>query len=148
MERDSSPATVSPASDDEGAATVWLGAVGIPIFVVAVAIIIGTGNWISGYSEARDLADSAARAGAQELDLDASRSAGDAWVLDPGAAVATARSFVAGTGRPATSTAAVIGDDQIEVTVTLAVNGWGLIPATTISVTQTATAADGVLTPR
>lgn len=67
--------------------------------VIAVALVMVAGmaydggQIVAAQASARDLAAGAARAGAQEVDVDRLRSTGDA-VLDPGRATAAAQGFL------------------------------------------------------
>lgn len=97
------------------------GSVSAFVAVVAVGLIMVTGmaydggQIVAAQATARDLAASAARAGAQEVDLDRLRSTGDA-TLDPDRATTAAQAFLAQAGF--TGSTRVAGS-SITVTVTV-----------------------------
>jgi Flp pilus assembly protein TadG len=97
------------------------GSVSAFVAVVAVGLIMVTGmaydggQIVAAQATARDLAASAARAGAQEVDLDRLRSTGDA-TLDPDRAMTAAQAFLAQAGF--TGSTRVAGS-SITVTVTV-----------------------------
>ena len=111
--------------------------------VVAVGLVMVAGmaydggQIVAAQATARDLAGSAARAGAQEVDLDRLRSTGDA-TLDPDRATAAAQAFLAQAGF--TGTMRVSGPS---ITVTVSVRQPMRIlpvPDRTVTATDTATA--------
>ena len=118
--------------------------------VVAFALVMVAGMAYDGgqivatQAAARDLAANAARAGAQEVDLDALRSSGDA-LLDPRRAAAAATAYLAEAGHPGAGSASVAGD-AITVTVRLRQEMRILpVPDRTVVATDTATAVPGLL---
>jgi Flp pilus assembly protein TadG len=104
----------------------------------AVAIAVDGGRKLGAISEARDLADNAARAGAQMIDDTIYRTTGTP-TLAPAAATARAQDYLASTGHH--GTVRVTGS-TVTVTVTIDVAGM-FLPATTVSVTETAEAVTG-----
>lgn len=118
------------------------------VAVVALGLIMVAGmaydggRIVAAQATARDLASSAARAGAQEVDLDHLRSTGETR-LDPGRALAAAEGFLA--------REAVAGTARVEgpsVTVTVSVRQPMLILPVgdrIVSATDTATAVDAPL---
>jgi hypothetical protein len=98
---------------DRGSATAW--AIGI---VAVVALLSGAvldgGNAMAARVQALDIAQQAARAGANQLDLGALRNQGVVR-LDPGAAQAAADAFLRQAGANGTATATTA---QVTVTVT------------------------------
>lgn len=117
--------------------------------VIAVALIMVTGLVYDGgqvlatQASASDLAANAARAGAQEIDLDALRASGTIR-LHPERAAAAAEAFL--TARDANGSASVEGA-TITVTVTAHTTMRILpLPARTVRVSDTATATPGVST--
>ncbi len=113
------------------------------VAVVAVGLVMVAGmaydggQIVAAQATARDLAGSAARAGAQEVDLDRLRSTGDA-TLDPDRATAAAQAFLAQAGF--TGTMRVSGPS---ITVTVSVRQPMRIlpvPDRTVTATDTATA--------
>lgn len=97
------------------------GSVSAFVAVVAVGLIMVTGmaydggQIVAAQATARDLAASAARAGAQEVDLDRLRSTGDA-MLDPERATAAAQAFLAKAGFNGSTR---VAGSSITVTVTV-----------------------------
>ena len=119
------------------------GSVSAFVAVVAVGLVMVAGmaydggQIVAAQATARDLAGSAARAGAQEVDLDRLRSTGDA-TLDPDRATAAAQAFLAQAGF--TGTMRVSGPS---ITVTVSVRQPMRIlpvPDRTVTATDTATA--------
>lgn len=98
---------------DRGSATVWaLGVVAV-VALLAGAVLDG-GNAMAARVQALDIAQQAARAGANQLDLGALRNEGLVR-LDPGAAQAAAAAFLRQAGATGTATATPA---QVTVTVT------------------------------
>ncbi|MDY7106819.1 MAG: pilus assembly protein TadG-related protein [Actinomycetota bacterium] len=116
------------------------GAVSIFIAVLAVAFLMVAGLAIDGgrklgaLSEARDLADNAARAGAQAIDTDAYRATGTVLV-DPDAAAQAAADYLATVGHTGTVNVAA---DTVTVTVQLQVNTRFLPGPWTVTATESA----------
>ncbi len=82
--------------EDAGQAIVWV-AVMLPLFLAIVGLTIDGGIVFSARRELQNVADSAARAGAMQIDQRVYReSAGQQVVLDTGAAQDVALSYVAG----------------------------------------------------
>jgi Flp pilus assembly protein TadG len=106
--------------------------------LAAVAIAVDGGHKLGAISEARDLADNAARAGAQMIDDTTYRTTGIPN-LDPNAAAARAHAYLATAGHPGTVT---VDSTTITVTVTIDVPGM-FLPATTVTATETAEAVTG-----
>jgi hypothetical protein len=106
-------ATAPPARDDRGFVTAF-----VVIFAVALVFVAGLvldgGRMLSEHRRAGNLADSAARAGAQAISEDLVR-AGATEILDVDAAEAAACDFVASTGY---SCAAQAVGNRVNVTVT------------------------------
>ena len=104
--------------------------------LMAAGLVVDGGRKIIALREASHLADNAARAGAQAVDLDTLRSTGSI-VLDPDQATTRASDYLAATGH--TGDMAVVGD-TVTVTVTLTVDPT-LLPVEAFVVTATETAA-------
>ena len=84
--------------------------------LVVAGLVIDGGNVLAARREAANVAESAARAGAQALDTAAARTSGGAQ-LDAPSAIARAESYLAETGY--TGSASVQGNDVlVEVTIT------------------------------
>jgi Flp pilus assembly protein TadG len=124
---------------DDGSVSAFVAVVALALVMVAGMAYDG-GQVVAAQATARDLAAGAARAGAQEIDLDRLRSSGEA-VLDPDRAAAAAAAFLAHAGYP--GTASVSGP---AVTVTVRVRQPMRIlpvPDRTVVATDTATALTG-----
>lgn len=126
---------------DEGEA----GSVSAFVAVVALGLIMVTGmaydggQIVAAQATARDLAASAARAGAQEVDLDRLRSTGDA-MLDPERATAAAQAFLAKAGFNGSTR---VAGSSITVTVTVRQPMRILpVPDRMVTATDTASALD------
>jgi Flp pilus assembly protein TadG len=99
--------------DDRGSATAW--AIGIVAVVALLAgAVLDGGNAMAARVQALDIAQQAARAGANQLDLGALREHGVVR-LDPGAAQAAAAAFLSQAGATGTATATA---NEVTVTVT------------------------------
>jgi Flp pilus assembly protein TadG len=104
----------SVRGNDRGSATVW--ALGmILIGLLAAGLVVDGGAAMTAKVEARQIAQQAARRGADQLDLAALRGAGTLR-LDPAAAEAAARDWLTQAGVDGTVTATT---DQVTVTVTV-----------------------------
>ncbi len=111
------PATIRRFSrhlrGDRGSGSVW--AIGIVAVVALLAgAVLDGGNAMAARVQALDIAQQAARAGANQLDLGALRNQGVVR-LDPGAAQAAAQAFLREAGATGTATATIA---QVSVTVT------------------------------
>lgn len=102
-------------SAEGGSATVFLLAM-IPVFVILLGLVYDSGRAYTAHTRALNLAEQAARTGAQKLDLATVRGAGP-YKLDRAAAEAAARSFLSGAGQPG-SVSIGPGGDTVQVTVT------------------------------
>jgi Flp pilus assembly protein TadG len=121
---------------EKGSVSAFVAVVAVGLVMVAGMAYDG-GQIVAAQATARDLAGSAARAGAQEVDLDRLRSTGDA-TLDPDRATAAAQAFLAEAGF--TGTMRVSGPS---ITVTVSVRQPMRIlpvPDRTVTATDTATA--------
>ena len=122
---------------DQGSGTVW--AIGIVAVVALLAgAVLDGGNAMAARVQALDIAQQAARAGANQLDLAALRNQGLVR-LDPGAAQTAAEGFLREAGVTGTVTATAA---QVSVTVTRSQPTLVLqaIGVDTIGMTATATA--------
>ncbi len=99
---------------EEGSVTVFV--VGLTLALLMVAGLVHDGGRVlAARRQAHDLADNAARAAAQAVDIDALRS-GAPVALDPLAAQVAAEDYLAITGHPGE---VVVTADMVEVTVTI-----------------------------
>jgi uncharacterized membrane protein len=83
------------------------------LLVFVIGLVVDGGRMLAEHRRARNLADSAARAGAQAISEDAVRN-GDTVILDPGAAEVAACAFV---DDPDYACTAVATGNRIEVTL-------------------------------
>ena len=97
----------------EGQALLWV-ALMLPFFLTIVGLALDGGALFAARRQAQNVADAAARAGAQQIDIDRYR-ASDEIVLDRAMARGVAREYVAGLG----GLEATIGASEREVTVTV-----------------------------
>ena len=119
------------------------GSIGAFVAVVAVGLVMVAGmaydggQVVAAQATARDLASSAARAGAQEIDVDRLRSTGES-MLDPDRAIAAAQAFLAQAGFAGTMR---VNGSSITVTVTVHQPMRILpVPDRAVTATDTATA--------
>lgn len=136
---------VSPTgrATDSGSATIFVVGFAVVLFAGAGLAIDG-GRAINARDKATDVAEQAARAGADQLDQDALRNRG-AVVLDQGAARARADSFVTVAGYvPTTTTAASSVTVRASATYRTALLGIIGINSIDVSGTATATPAIGI----
>ncbi len=101
-------------ADEEGAITVFVVALTLALMLVAGLVYDG-GRILAARQQARDLADNAARAAAQQVDLDALRR-GAAPSLDPLSAEVAARDYLTATGHDGD---VVVTGDGVQVTVSV-----------------------------
>jgi Flp pilus assembly protein TadG len=123
--------------DEQGAVSTFLAVIALAL-LMAAGLAIDGGRKVNALREASHLADNAARAGAQAVDLDALRTTGDLMVV-PAGAVDRVDQYLTALGYAAAEVA-VIGD-SVTVTVSLTVDPV-LLPTgqMTVSATETATA--------
>jgi Flp pilus assembly protein TadG len=93
----------------------------VPLLVLTVLVLVGFvfdgGNAITAHRRAVNLAEQAARAGAQRLDIGALRARGQ-YRLDPPAARAAAAAYLAATGTTGqVQVGRDAGGDYVQVTV-------------------------------
>jgi hypothetical protein len=128
---------------DEGQASAFIAIVAVALVMVAGMAYDG-GQFLRAYLEASDLAEAAARAGAQATGPD-DLFRGDIS-LDPATAQANVDEFMAASGHPGAATTTVSGD-SVTVAVTLEQSAYILpIGSRSISATATAEPARGVAT--
>ena len=123
---------------DRGQVTPWT-VIGVVIVIVLGGLVFDQGLAMADKVRLWDAAQAAARAGAREVDLGAYRTSG-VIRLDPAAAAATARTFLAEAGLDGTASAT---DTTVTVTVTAVrrTQLLHLIGITGIPVSATAVAA-------
>lgn len=109
-------------------------------FLMAAGLAVDGGRKLGGLSEARDLADNAARTCSQAVDAAAYRSTGSP-ILDPAAATGRADAYLAATGH---SGNVVVDETTCTVIVTLSVPTRFLPGSFVVSATESAEAEAGV----
>ena len=128
------------AGGEAGSVSAFVAVIALGLVMVAGLVYDG-GQVLSAQATARDLAANAARAGAQELDLDALRAGGVA-VLDPTRASAAAEDYLRANGVDGSVT---VGGADITVTVLVPARMRILpVPDRTVRASDTATATPGV----
>lgn len=136
-------APVSAPRNDRGAVSVMFAVLGLAIFA-SLALVVDGGRQLGALSEAQDLADNAARFGAQEVDLELWRDTGRP-ILNQVEAEAAARAFLQPTvasGRIGPPTIDVTDETiTVEVTVNRRPFFFPIRPATAV---EAANALDGV----
>ena len=136
--------TMLPAPNDSerGSVSVMVAVLGIAFLMVAGLALDG-GRKLGALSEARDIADNAARAGAQAVDPSTYRETGTP-TLDPAAATAAANAYLAAVGHTGTI---IVEGETVTVTVGLTVTTRFLPGPVSVTATESATATFAVETP-
>jgi Flp pilus assembly protein TadG len=136
--------SLTSSHGEAGSVSAFVAVVAIGLIMVAGMAYDG-GQVVAAQATARDLAASAARAGAQEIDLNSLRSNGEA-MLDPGRAVGAAQAFLAQAGFVGTMR---VNGPSITVTVTVH-QPMRILPVAdrAVTATDTATALNQEAVPR
>jgi hypothetical protein len=121
--------------DDRGALSSFLAVIALAL-LMAAGLAVDGGRKVAALREASHLADNAARAGAQAVDLDALRTTGELR-LNPEEATSRAADYLASLGHQGQIQ---VAEDTVTVTVSLTVHPV-LLPIGAITVTATETAA-------
>lgn len=123
--------------NERGAVSTFLAVIAFAL-LMAAGLAIDGGRKVNALGEASHLADNAARAGAQAVDLDSLRTAGELRLV-PADAIDRVDQYLASLGHTATGVA--VTGDTVTVTVSLTVDPV-LLPTgpMTVSATETATA--------
>jgi len=130
---------MSDARSDRGSVSALVAVVALGLVMIAGLAYDG-GQIVAAQGTARDIAANAARAGAQELDLDELRATGIAQ-LDPEAAAAAAATYLADTGHEGTVD---VAGPTVTVTVRVIQPMTILpLPDRTVAATDSATAVTG-----
>jgi Flp pilus assembly protein TadG len=127
------------ARTEQGTVTIFMAVLALGL-LFAAGLALDGGRKLGALSEARDLADNAARVGAQQIDRDAWRLTG-VPNIDPGAASAEANAYLAATGHQG---AVSVAGDTVTVTVTITIPAAILFGSMTVSATESATAEASV----
>ncbi len=120
--------------NERGAVSTFLAVLALAL-LMAAGLAIDGGRKVNALSEASHLADNAARAGAQAVDLDTLRTTGTLQ-LQPDEAVVRVDEYLAPLGHTADVT---VNGDTVTVTISLTINPV-LLPTGPITVTATETA--------
>ena len=140
--RRSAPGRTSEA----GSATIFLLAI-IPVLVILLGLVYDGGEAYTAHTRALNLAEQAARTGAQEVDL-ATVRAGGPYRLNRPRAIGAATAFLAGSGLHGGQVRIIAdpqtGRDAVQVSVpwSVATSFLGIIGKSTIGGTATASARD------
>ncbi len=125
-------------SSERGAASILFAVLGLAL-LMATGLAVDGGRKLGALSEARDIADNAARAGAQMVDEDGYRLTGMA-ALDPGAATQRAQAYLAAHGHAGHVT---VSGSEVTVTVAITIDPTFLPGLLTVSATESASATTG-----
>ena len=126
---------MSRFQDERGALSSFLAVIALAL-LMAAGLAVDGGRKVAALREASHLADNAARAGAQAVDLDALRTTGELR-LHPEEAATRAADYLASVGHRGQIQ---VAGDTVTVTVSLTVDPV-LLPIGVITVTATETAA-------
>lgn len=119
---------------DNGAVSTFLAVVFVAL-LMAAGLVVDGGRKVAALREASHLADNAARAGAQAIDLDTLRSTG-VVAVDPTRGAGLAEEYLAATGHTGEVS---VETDKVTVTVTLTIDPT-LLPVDSFEVAATETA--------
>lgn len=122
-------------ADERGTVSTFVAVITVAM-LMAAGLAIDGGRKIAALREATHLADNAARAGAQAIDVDTLRTTGVLFV-EPDVAIAEADAYLASLGH---SGQIQVSGDTVTVTVSITVDAV-LLPVGDITVTATETAA-------
>ena len=125
--------------NERGSVSILIAALGLAL-LMATGLAVDGGRKLGALSEARDIADNAARAGAQMVDTDAYRSTGTP-TIDPAAATQRANAYLASQGHQGTIT---VNATTVTVTVTITVDTRFLPGPIVVSATESASAIAGI----
>lgn len=128
---------ISVFAQERGAVSTFLAVIALAL-LMAAGLAIDGGRKVNALREASHVADNAARAGAQAVDLDTLRTTGE-LLLVPDQATDRVDQYLASLGY--TATEVVVNDAEVTVTVDITVDPV-LLPTgpMTVSATETATA--------
>ena len=126
---------------EQGSVSAFVAVIALGLVMVAGLVYDG-GQILAAQARARDLAANAARAGAQEIDLDALRTDG-VPLLDPDRAATAAHTYLVRSG---VDGQVVVDGTSVTVTATIHQNMRILpVPDREVRATDTATATPGVI---
>ncbi len=128
---------------DEGAVSLLFVIVAIAV-VSAIALVVDGGRRLGALTEAQDLADNAARAGAQAVDAQVFRDTGEPEIDEPQARanIAAFMASIDTSSEAAVSSIEVVGSN-VTVEITIAAPRSIVWPSRTVSATETANAIAG-----
>jgi Flp pilus assembly protein TadG len=123
---------------DEGSLSAFLAFFGVTLFVL-VGLVVDGGRALASRRQAIDVAEQAARTGADQLNVDSLRKG--TYIVDPAAAEIAAEHALATSGLA--GTVSVSGDEvTVEVRTVMHTAILGIVGLRAISVSGTATAVD------
>jgi len=126
-------------ADQRGAVALYAAVIMLAL-MATIGLVLDGGRKVAALREATNIADNAARAGAQRIDLDSARSGGPVR-LDAAAAAAAAADYLSLVGRAGVT---AVNGDTITVTVSIAYDTV-ILPTATRTVTATESAAARVV---
>jgi len=121
--------------DERGSVSILIAVLGLAL-LMATGLAVDGGRKLGALSEARDIADNAARAGAQAVDVDAYRQTG-VPTINPAAATQAANAYLAAQGYSGTI---VVNGTSVTVTVSITIDPTFLPGTMTASATESASA--------
>ena len=130
------------SKSDRGSVSIVVAVLGLAFLMVAGLAVDG-GRKLGALSEARDIADNAARAGAQAVDTDSYRTTGTP-TLDPAAATVAANDYLGSVGHSGTVT---VTGTTVTVTVAITVPTRFLPGPYNVTATESASAVFAVDSP-
>ncbi len=125
-------------NSERGSTSILVAALGLAL-LMATGLAVDGGRKLGALSEARNIADNAARAGAQMVDANEYRSTG-VPNLDPAAATQRASAFLAEQGY---SGVVSVSGSTVTVTVTISIDPTFIPGQISASATESATATAG-----
>ena len=125
-------------NSERGSTSILVAALGLAL-LMATGLAVDGGRKLGALSEARNIADNAARAGAQMVDANEYRSTG-VPNLDPAAATQRASAFLAEQGH---SGVVSVSGSTVTVTVTISIDPTFIPDEISASATESATATAG-----
>jgi len=126
---------VKRLADERGTVSTFVAVITVAM-LMAAGLAVDGGRKIAALREATHIADNAARAGAQAIDVDTLRTTG-VLLVDPDVALAEADAYLASLGHRGQIQ---VSGDTVTVTVSITVDAV-LLPVGEITVTATETAA-------
>jgi Flp pilus assembly protein TadG len=124
---------------DEGTLTLFAAIVAIALLAV-VAFVLDAAQKLEAGQQARDLAEEAARAGADAVNVQAAYAGSGPLAVSPAQAITAARQYLSQSGHAGTVIVTGTTTVQVTVTVTDPAPFTAVLGITSVSATETATA--------